>query len=356
MQLTYRPWITTGVALAGASLIAATPAAAPLPKVEVPALQLTADFDPLGLWQEVFNTASANATAIAQDYFEAPLPVLQQSIVNQVNFLGDFLNNPGSIGSILGDIWGNGTAAALAPFSPFIPAANSDLTGSLDSAHQLLFGLISSLLPDQQSLLDFLASPASGWLLGELGTILSPTLQFINDVTGIIDAISGPTPDWTTALQDLVNIPANLTGAYLNGYGPYDLLPLLDKLGIELPSLGSFGNITALDVDLGGLLSPGGSLFNALGVEAGILVFGRPVTLLDVDGVPAGPLASLVQMTQAMSQAIGWDTVGNPLTHLTFPTLDWFSDGAQGAVASGDLVTQMSADVNTLWADLVGTI
>lgn len=347
--------ITVSIALATASVIAVTPTTAPVPHVRVLAIQLTAGFDPLGLWENVFNTASTNATTIAQDYFEAPLPVLQQSIVNQVNFLGDFLNNPSSIGSIFTDIWGNVTASALAPFSPFTPGPGSDLTGSLDIAHQTLFSLANTLLPDQQSLLEFSASPSAGWLLGDLGTVLSPTLQFIDDLTGIFNAITGPTPDWTTAVQDLINMPANLTGAWLNGYGPYDLLPLLDTLGVELPSLGSFGNITALDVDLGGLLSPGGSLFNALGVEAGITVLGRPVTLLDVNGIPAGPLASLVQMTQSMSQAIGWDTVGNPLAHLVFPTLDWFGAGSQAALGA-DAATQFAADVNTLWSDLAGAV
>ncbi len=371
MEIATRPCAVAGAGLAVASLIAVAPVAPPLPDIEAPAVQLTASFDPLGLWQDVFNTASSNATAIAQDYFEAPFPVVQQSIVNQVNFLGDFLNNPGSIGSILTAIWDNVKAGAVAPFGPFIPAADSNLTGSLDSAHQSLFSTINALLPtifpgDQatqdlvKSVLDFLASPAGGWLYGELGTFLSPLLQFRDDVTGIVDALTGPNPDLTTALQDLINLPANLTGAYLNGYGPVDLIPLLESFGVELPSLGSFGNIATLDLDLGGLLSPGGSAFNALGLVAGITVLGRFVPLLTVDpGPAAGPLASLVQGAQAVAQAIGWDTVGNPLTHLTFPTLDFgelLGGGSQAAVAVGDLAPALSADLNTVWADLLGAL
>jgi hypothetical protein len=33
----------------------------------------------------------------------------------------------------------------------------------------------------------------------------------------------GSTPDFTTALQDLANMPADITNAFLNGYGDVDL-------------------------------------------------------------------------------------------------------------------------------------
>ncbi|MEO9204043.1 MAG: hypothetical protein ABI253_16935, partial [Mycobacterium sp.] len=61
------PWIAAGVALVGAGTIAATPIVAPLPAlpaVHAPAVALTADFDPFGAWQDVFDTAKANVTTL----------------------------------------------------------------------------------------------------------------------------------------------------------------------------------------------------------------------------------------------------------------------------------------------------
>ena len=60
-----RPWIAAGVALVGAGAVAVTPVAAPIPalsSLQSPAVELTAGLDPFGAWQDVFNTASANAT------------------------------------------------------------------------------------------------------------------------------------------------------------------------------------------------------------------------------------------------------------------------------------------------------
>lgn len=341
MDLTNRSLLAVGVALVGTGIITVTPAATPPPRNAVLTVELTSDFDPLGVWQEVLNTASTNATAIAQAYSEAPLPVLQQSIVNHNNFFADFLNNPADSGTILREMWDNLKAAHAAKFDPFVPAVDSNLSGSLDSAHQSLSSLIAIADPSLAPLLDKLSSPISGVHFGDLGVLLSPLLQTRDDVTDVFGALFGPDANWATAFQDLVNMPANLTGAFLNGYGEIDLLPWLERFGIDLPTL-PIGSISALDLDLGGLLSPGGSGFNAVGVTVTQIVLGRPVVVLNVDGNPAGPLASLVQLEQAMAQAIGWDTVGNPLTHLVFPTVDW-GDSVQALTAADDLLGGLPA-------------
>lgn len=112
--------------------------------------------------------------------------------------------------------------------------------------HEQLDGLLGSSLPDLlpalglgdadlpvvQSLFDFLGSPSSGILIGEIGTMLSPALQFHDDITAISGALSGAGgPDLGTAFQDLPDLPVNMTNAFLNGYGDVDLLPILDQFG-----------------------------------------------------------------------------------------------------------------------------
>lgn len=360
MDLISRPWVAAGVALAGAGLISAAPVAQPLPDIAAPTVQLTSGFDPLGLWVDVLKTAADNALTIARAYFEAPYPVAQQVIVNQVGFLGDFLRNPGSIGSILAQMWDNLQAGVAAPFGQFIPEDGSPLAGSLDSAHQTLLGIVALADPDSEPLLNLLSSPASGWLIGEIGTFLSPILQFRDDIRDIIGAFANPDP-WRTVFQTLINMPANLTGAYLNGYGSIDLLPLLDRLGIELPSLGNFGRVLSLDMNLGGLLSPGTSVFNSVGLVAGSIVAGRPIPLLTInEGPAAGPIASLVQMAQSIAHAIGWNTIGNPLAHLGSSTLDLDSaPAAAGVDLSADLHTlgtDLPADLHTMSADIAGAL
>lgn len=376
MQLATHPWITTGVALVGASVVAATPVAVQaLPKVEMPAVQLTS-FDPLTEWGDVLQTAEGNATDIYDHWSAAPFAGLQQSIVNQVGYIEDLMKNPSDISTVLTDIQNNltalfgGTAADPgALWGPFLPdgGPTDTLYQSLDAViqstgtgpllslisvtHDQLYDLVqtlvlpslitdTSLQPLAESLVDWTASPRSGVLIGEIGTMLSPVLQFNADVTAIADALGGSTPDFTTAFQDLVNMPADITNAFLNGYGNVDLLSLLNDVGITLPSLpffGTTGDITALTVDLGGLLSPGGSLFDSVGLGIDVPAFAGS---LDLPGVAVGPLASMVEMGQSIAEALGWSGAGDPLSGL--------ADLGASAADAGSLAT----DLSTVWTSL----
>lgn len=232
--------------------------------------------DPLTEWGTVLQTAEADATDIYDHFSAAPFADLQQSIANDVGYLEDLLKNPSDISTVLTDIQDNASALFAtstdpgALWGPFIPdggptdtlyesldtVVNSTGTGAFDGIlsvnHDQLFLLTqelvlpsliadSSLLPLANSLLDFTGSPLSGVLIGDIGTMLSPVLEFNADVTAIGDALGGSTPDLTTAFQDLANMPADITNAFLNGYGDVDLTPLLQDVGITLPSLTFLG-------------------------------------------------------------------------------------------------------------------
>ena len=110
--------------------------------------------------------------------------------------------------------------------------------------------------------LSFSGSPLSGILWGGIGTTLSPYLQFNDDITGISAALDGANPDYTPAFDDLLNMPANLTNAFLNGYGNVSLDTVLTDLGIATPPTD-----VAVTADLGGLLSPAGSLIDGIGIS-----------------------------------------------------------------------------------------
>jgi hypothetical protein len=159
--------------------------------------------------------------------------------------------------------------------------------------------------------LEFSGSPLSGILWGSLGTTFGPLLQIHDDVTSIAAALDGATPDYTTAFNDLLDMPANLTNAFLNGYGEINLDTLLTDFGVSTQGIDS-----GIQVDLGGLLSPAGSLINGIGLTDTLGDCSIGCATLDVPNSLVGPLASLFAQDQAIAEAIGWDGVGQPLAHL----------------------------------------
>jgi hypothetical protein len=188
--------------------------------------------------------------------------------------------------------------------------------GTLDLLNILTLGntqLENAIRP----LLELTASPASGVAWGTIGTILSPIFQFLDDGIHLGDALQAG--DYTTAFNDLLDMPINSTNAFFEGYG--NAYNLLEELGIG-PILG-----TTPQLDLGGLFSPAGSFFNALGfdfhvggtegVDTFIGTFSVTASAFLTDPASmVGPLASILETGQAIAQSIGWDDVGNQLFNL----------------------------------------
>lgn len=253
MQLATRPWITAGVALAGAGVIAVTPLAPALPEVTVPAVQLT-----------------AGALTTGEDIWQAVI------------------------------------AAAFGPDAALLDATSHD--GFFSSLPNILPGLA-----DHQLLYDFSASPASGVLLGDVGTVLSPMLALQNSIHEIIGDLGGASPDPAAALTEFLDIPAAVTNAFLYGYGEIDLAPLVSALG----PIAQYYTLDA-ELPLGGLLSPAGSFFTALALEESYqppCSEGPPIICIRLEeltpGNHVGPIASLEELSHAVAQAIGSSGTGN---------------------------------------------
>ncbi|CAJ1500851.1 outer membrane porin GjpA [[Mycobacterium] kokjensenii] len=351
------PWVAAGIALVGAGAIAATPATAPLAALsdlQSRAVQLTAS------WDDVLATAQANAADIQDHFSAAPFPALQQQLANQIGYIQGLLDGSLKFSDVTDDIQNHVNALFGTPatddtpatpgalFGPFLPGVDSDiLYPSLDSTvnstgtglfdvvflnHQFLIqilfddggvprivealGLDASALPLAEALINFASSPLSGILMGEIGTALSPVLQFSDDINVISEAMASGDTD--AALQALTDMPANLVNAYLNGYGTVDLMPLLDELGIDLPPLeivaGLPTDLTGLSLELGGLFSSGGgSIVDALGIVAD---GGEGIGVMDLPGLAVGPLAAMVEFGQSIAMALGWDGSGDILGDL----------------------------------------
>jgi hypothetical protein len=76
---------------------------------------------------------------------------------------------------------------------------------------------------------------------------------------------------------------------------------------------------STLTADLGGLLSPAGSLLNALDFTESLGVACPNVlcATFDVPSTAVGPIASMIGLGQAIAEVIGWCGVGNPLDALS---------------------------------------
>ena len=133
--------------------------------------------------------------------------------------------------------------------------------------------------------------------------MVGPALVLSQSITAIITKIKAS--DWGGAYNELLNIPANMTNAFLNGGPTLDLTSLIPKLG--LPS-----QVKTLGLAMGGVLSPGGSLFNSLDTSVNIGTDRIPI-IVNVAGVQTGPIGSLMGVGWEVASAIGWDRNGNPL-------------------------------------------
>lgn len=342
MELTARTWITAGftaVTVVSVGAIVAPVAAPPtaLPDIRTRAVQLV-DVS----WDQVVQTALANATDIYDHLAPATFADVQQFGAN----VPDYLEGTRNVNADLATAF----TAATNPFTPADPEpyiySSLDTTPSNISIDSLLGHLFDIPLPGKDGLLDILTnglnvdlgittinipvlselvgaadaaqiepylpfsgSPLSGIVWGGISTTLSPYLQFNDDITGISAALGGAS--YTSAFDDVLNMPANLTNAFLNGYGDVNLDTVLTDLGIATPPTD-----IALTADLGGLLSPAGSLIDGIGFSDTFGYCGAVCATFNVPETAVGPLASLFEQDQAIAESIGWDGVGQPLAHL----------------------------------------
>lgn len=299
-----RPFIAAGVAVVGTSAIALNPVTVAPPEIlAAPAIQLTASTD----WADIFTRAGQSAQELFETWRQAPAPILQQIIANQVSYLQELPDFAG----IATQIQANLRAALAAPTAP-------DLS-TLDPTHGTFYQLLPAVLqlpgvpealnliisPTGRQLLGFSTTALSGLILGMAGPVLGPLIVLSSSVDAIRAELTSPTPDVAAALSTLTNIPAAMTDAFLNGGQHVDLTALAKTFG---PVIGvSFPTGVEVGIALGGLLSPGGSIFNALDFAydnnlLGVLHIHIPLAT----GTPVGPIGAFMQLTRAIAKAIGW--------------------------------------------------
>lgn len=237
-----RPYVTAGVALVGASVIAIAPVAPPpTATTEVssasPAVQLAAIPSPLAFYPRVFGTSLQNAGALLEAFLADPFPITRATAINQVAALAD-------------------AVAAI---------QDGDGDRFLTAIGDVVLEPLRSVTSAVSYMGTWIAQPFALEYLGAM--IVSPVLNGLAAVrAAVTDVIEAAVAfDVLGVVNAVLNIPGRIIDGILNGgYEP----------------LGFF--------DLGGLLSPadeeGG---RPLGPIAMAMMLARQIA----DTIPARPAA-----------------------------------------------------------------
>jgi hypothetical protein len=152
-----------------------------------------------------------------------------------------------------------------------VPITNAvPILGSL--SQQQLYTLLPAVLPSETvdplaPLLAVAANTWSGQLAAVIGMLAGPVVQLGRSFNAIKTALAQG--DTATALNQLINIPAFTTNAFLNGIGYVDLTDLVNKI-TPLPS-----ELKSIGLNMGGLVSPPvkytGTLESPTALSAGTL-------------------------------------------------------------------------------------
>ena len=261
MEHSLRPYVTAGVVLAGASLIAAAPLGPAAVEIQTRAVQLTSvealaadvvsaaaapqEF-PVSTLADVFTNAFANLQSLGSEFTSNPTPIITALMDNQliysndlasaaetagtnlVNALQDFPNVISNAMSDLasGDFFDAQTSITRflteAPLSVLRPLDNGffEVAQSISNNLQNLFSPPDIYYADSLSDGGSLSSSLPQWF-SELmqAPLLAPhaaELAFAGVGQDIVTAIQDG--DSTAAFNDVVNAPATILDAFINGY------------------------------------------------------------------------------------------------------------------------------------------
>jgi hypothetical protein len=273
MQVAVRSYLIAGVAAVGATAIALAPIQPILPDVQIPSshvvsVDLAATVNPIEAWVQVIQGAVTNVGGLVDQVVATPFPVTGQLIDNQ---LANF--------TLLGDT-AQATVQALVAAAQALPAAlqaagqqlaageivnafNTLVLYSLQAALPLVGGLGAAIQITQNAVQNIAnvigvipdAILAAG--LGAISPVISTMTAGAQTIQDVIDAAG--TGDFAGALGTLINTPATLTGAFLNGY-PTSFFPagLLSQWTGSAFDSGPIGIALALRDEIAAALFPVG--------------------------------------------------------------------------------------------------
>ncbi|WP_454791462.1 hypothetical protein [Mycolicibacterium lutetiense] len=267
MQVAAHPYLAAGVALFGASAIAISPVAPPMPDITVPAVSsaavnLSAATDPIQAYAELFANTIANVSTLIGKEVTDPAPVLLQVITNQLS----------TAGSLFTALEGSATALgnALDPSNPWsipslLQASLTDLlAGNINSAVANLWSafltpVAGAVLPLLEPAINAIRQPVQNLanVLSNPAIVALPALGLINVVYRTITVAgnvgqeivdSAKAGDPLGVVNAMLSSPAVIADAFLNG----------DALGggVFGPSLGLLSTLRQARDLIAGAITP----------------------------------------------------------------------------------------------------
>jgi hypothetical protein len=226
MQVAVRPFMNAGVALMGASVIAAAPITAQPTHIEVPkvvsaAVDLVASVNPIEAYGQLLSNTINNTGALANQAFSSGLaPLLQQFIVNQLT-LAQGLNtafnevfsssNPSGLPAILQ------TALTQLSHGQVQAAAETISSGVI----QVAFPFLTPLLQPLNNLVAVVNQIPNIVVMAGIG-VISPPMALLQSagaaVQSMINALSAG--DVAGFVGAIVSAPAVMLDGFINGYAP----------------------------------------------------------------------------------------------------------------------------------------
>ena len=261
MHTALRPYMTTGVALVGASVIAVTPISPPPDEIHMPAprvssasVELTAAFDPITAYTQLFTNTFNNLVGLGGEVLADPAPILRQVLTNSIGnakIIGGSLQSAGA--GVMTTI--QGLPAELETARDQLSAG--DFAGAVNTVFSyvlagLLFNIGLPLIEGPATVVQNVAgnldNVAKNGTLALLLVALAPIYP-INATVSAFGALgqdiltSAGSGDFVGVVSDLVSAPAVLADAFLNGF-PSDLPSTIDPAGgLLTTSAVGFGTI-----------------------------------------------------------------------------------------------------------------
>lgn len=304
MQVAARRPLPAGIAIVGAAVIAVAPIAPTLPvhvpDVHLPSLhqaqvELTALTNPLEAWAQVVTAALGNIGQLGGELAADPAPIIQK-IIQGALANGAVLG--GAANSTLSDLGGLITGLPAILQNAASQAAAGDIPGAVSGIIQASLPSLLNLVTDIQAGFAVVTNVAQNaasvvaqvpnLLLPGLLAVAAPAVSLANAGADTAQALVAALTkgDVVGIAGALLNAPATIVGAALNGYGNGPL---------GLPS--------------GGIISPGGAIppFTAGAISGLLAIRDIIANALQTLSTPAAtPLKASVQG-------------GTPVAELTAP-------------------------------------
>lgn len=353
MNLAIRSTLTAGIALAGAGAIALSPISpviSPLSDatisvhsrsvpVELTALTDMFQGDPITVWSEVLGAAFAGATQIGNDMSANPLPVLNQIIVNQAGYAQLLATSLQATADSYTQFFTSDDDYRFKYFArqalDYLSSGNvTDAAAIMKEIVFRLFAFANPLINISQIPISMSQNAVKAFAvvpdllmplgLGVLNPIEGAILASGDSAQSILDAVNAGDP--AAAFTALVNTPAVLTGAILNGY--------LHETGGGTAGVLSWANAVfnrGLIQSL--LVTVPQTIATAIGWQkpaaapgAAAVVVDEPTTQTDVE--TSVPTASLLSQRRALGAT---EVVSRPTADLT-PVVGRIADSTAAAV------------------------